>query len=30
VIVFLRFPKRDEEQALLVRYHAEDTAAAGT
>jgi len=23
--VFFRFPKRDEEQALLARYHAEDT-----
>jgi hypothetical protein len=27
-LVFFLFPKRDEEQALLVRYHAEDEAAA--
>jgi DHA2 family multidrug resistance protein-like MFS transporter len=25
-LVFFLFPKRDEEQALLARYHAEDTA----
>jgi hypothetical protein len=25
VLVFLKFPKHDEEQALLARYHAEDT-----
>ena len=24
-LVFFRFPKRDEEQALLAQYHAEDT-----
>jgi EmrB/QacA subfamily drug resistance transporter len=29
-VVFLRFPKRDEEQALLARYHDEDTAVAGS
>jgi hypothetical protein len=28
-IVFFRFPKRDEEQALLARYQREDTAGAG-
>jgi len=27
-LVFFRFPKRDDEQALLARYEAEDTAAA--
>jgi MFS transporter, DHA2 family, multidrug resistance protein len=27
VLVFTLFPKRDEEQALLARYHAEDEAA---
>jgi hypothetical protein len=25
-LVFLRFPKQDEEERLLARYHAEDTA----
>jgi DHA2 family multidrug resistance protein-like MFS transporter len=25
VLVYLKFPKHDEEQALLARYHAEDT-----
>ena len=27
-LVFLKFPKRDEEKELLVRYHTEDAAAA--
>ena len=27
VVVFFLFPKRDEEEQLLARYHAEDTAA---
>lgn len=28
VLVFFMFPKKDEEEALLARYHAEDTGAA--
>jgi hypothetical protein len=29
VIVYVRFPKRDEEERLLAAYHAEDTGQAG-